>query len=332
MRPYLLTMTFLLLATHSYADPPRKPSLPKITQPIMFDTPQADRILRAMQIFPKDNPWNTDISKWPLHPNSKKIVQSIGPNKPLRYNRDMSFIIVPPNQKKVPVKITHYPGESDKGPYPVPNNVPIEGWPVHYKRDASGRKFTLDQVQRDKAPGDRHAIVVDPTAGRLYEFYIMRKSDRGWQAAQASIFNLNANKLRPQGWTSADAAGLPIFPAIVRYDEIKRRLITHAMRFTVRKSRRAYIYPARHYASRNTDPNLPRMGERFRLRPDFDTSTFSPPVKTILEALKKYGMFVADNGIEWAISVAPDARIPILHKELRRIRGRDFQVVIAPKK
>jgi hypothetical protein len=212
----------------------------------------------------------------------------------------------------------------------VPDSTPIEGWPAHYLR--SGKKVTLDDVQRDRLGegGDRHALVVDPVNRMLYEFYAMKKTDAGWTAAQASVFDLKTNKLRPEGWTSSDAAGLPIFPAVVRYDELKRGLVEHAMRVTVRRTKREYVYPARHYASRLTDPSLPRMGERLRLRRDFDVSGFSPEAQAILKGLKKYGMFVADNGIEWAISVAPDPRIPSLHAELRKVKGSDFEVVTPP--
>jgi hypothetical protein len=210
--------------------------------------------------------------------------------------------------------------------------MPIEGWPVEYKRDPKRSKFSLDDVQRDKANegGDRHAIVVDPVNRKLYEFAGAKKTDRGWEAVQASVFDLASNKLRPDGWTSTDAAGLPLFPAVVRYDELKRGRVEHALRVTVRRSRRAYVYPATHFASKLTDAKLPRMGERFRLRKDFDTSRFSPEVKTILEGLKRYGMLVADNGIEWAISVTPDERIPNLHAELRKVKGSDFEVVTPP--
>jgi hypothetical protein len=160
----------------------------------------------------------------------------------------------------------------------------------------------------------------------LYEFYQMRKTDAGWQAAQASVFDLKSNKLRPLGWTSADAAGLPIFPSVVRYDECRRGMVGHAMRFTVKKTRRAYVYPATHFASRNTDPNLPRMGERFRLRRDYDVSGFPPHVRAVLLGLKKYGMFVADNGGDWLMSIAPDRRLQGL-ETLGRVRGKDFEVV-----
>jgi hypothetical protein len=191
----------------------------------------------------------------------------------------------------------------------------------------------LDDIQRDKlgAGGDRHAIILDPTTLTLCEFWQMKKTARGWQAAQASMFDLKSNRLRPDGWTSSDAAGLPIFPAIVRYDEIKRGLIAHAMRVTVRRSRRAYVAPATHFASRDNNPNLPRMGERIRLRGDYDTSRFSPAAQTVLKGLKQYGMLVADNGLDWSISVAPDTRIPVLHDELRRVSGSAFEVVVPPK-
>jgi len=293
----------------------------------MFNTPEADAICAALEVFPADNPWNAVVSEWPVHPNSRRIVAAVGANRPLRYNPDMAFVLVPPNQKRVEVKITGYVGESDKGPYPVPDNVPIEGWPVGYERD--GQKLTLDEVQRNAAnvDADRHAIVVDPVNRALYEFYQLKKTAGGWQATQASIFYLKTNKLRPDGWTSTDAAGLPLYPSIVRYDELKRGEIEHSLRVTIRNTRRAYVAPATHFASRRTDADLPRMGERFRLRADFDISGFSPEVKTILKALKKYGMFVADNGIEWAISVAPDPRIPVLHEELRKVKGSDFEVV-----
>jgi len=308
----------------------RAARMPKIDKPVLFDTPEADAILSALEIFPQNNPWNLVVEDWPLHPNSKNIIASIGAGKPLRYNPDMGFVLVSPDQKKAAIKITGYPDESDKGPFPVPDNVPIEGWPVYYQR--SNSRLTLDQVQRNlkNDDSDRHAILVDPVNRMLYEFFQLKKTDAGWQAAQSSVFDLKSNKLRPDGWTSTDAAGLPIFPSVVRYDELKRGQIEHALRVTVVKSRRAYVYPATHFASRHTDKNLPRMGERVRLRRDFPISGFSPEVTAILQGLKKYGMLVADNGIDWAISVAPDPRIPVLHEELRKIQGSDFEVIEPP--
>lgn len=306
----------------------RAAKMPVIDKVIEFNTPEADAICSALEVFPEDNPWNLVIENWPVHPNSANIIDRIGGKKPFRYNPDMGFVLVPPNQKKVDVKIVGYPGESDKGPFPVPDNVPIEGWPAWYLK----KNVTLEDVQRDKLKqgGDRHAIVVDPTNRMLYEFFVMKKTDGGWQAAQASVFDLKTNKLRPDGWTSADAAGLPIFPATVRYDELKRGIVEHAMRVTFVKTQRAYVYPATHYASKLKDADLPRMGERFRLRQDFDIKGFSPEVQAILKGLKKYGMYCADNGLDWAISVAPDPRIPVLHEELRRIKGSDFEVVTPP--
>ncbi|HQR08179.1 MAG TPA: hypothetical protein PLN21_15230 [Gemmatales bacterium] len=305
---------------------------PVLTKPVPFNTQEADAIVSRMQIFPKDNAWNADITRWPIAHNSKDLINSIGPNLKLRSNHDMAYILVPPNQKLVEVKITGYPDESDKGPYPVPDDLPIEGWPSEYRTRKQGRLLTLLDVQRDviNENGDRHAIVVDPTRGKLYEFYQMKRTDRGWEAAQASIFDLNSNTLRPAGWTSADAAGLPIFPAVVRYDEIQQGEIKHAIRFTVPKTRRACVHPATHFASKLDDPKLPRMGERFRLRGDFNLTGFSKETQVVLRALQKHGMILADNGIAWGMSFAPDERMKALHEELRLVTGKDFQVVIDP--
>jgi hypothetical protein len=300
----------------------RAAKMPKILKPILFNTPEADAIVSALEVFPPDNPWNLVVEDWPVHPNSKNIIASIGANKKLRYNTDMGYVVVPPDQKRIDVKLGSAAAESDKGPYPVPDNTPIEGYPALYKG------LTLDEVQRkDEADLDRHALVVDPTNRMLYEFYQMRKTDEGWIASGAAIFDLKSNKLRPDGWTSADAAGLPIFPATVRYDEIKRGMVEHAMRVGVGKTRRAYVYPATHYASKDTNENLPRMGERLRLKKDYDIRGFSPEAQAILKGLKKYGMFVADNGLDWTISVTPDARIRLLHEEFSRIKGSAFEVV-----
>jgi hypothetical protein len=211
--------------------------------------------------------------------------------------------------------------------------MPIEGWPVWYRRGESRlRRLSFDDIQRDASGlgGDRHAIVVDPANRMLHEFFAARKTDAGWEARVAATFDLKGNRLRPEGWTSADAAGLPIFPAVVRHDELRRGMIRHALRVTVQRSRRAYVHPATHYTSRSNDVDLPRMGERIRLRRDYETAGFSPAVRTILEGLKRHGMFVADNGIDWAISVAPDERIPVLHGELRRVQGSAFEVVQEP--
>ena len=300
----------------------RASRMPRIDRPILFDSPEADAIVQALEVFPPDNPWNQVIEDWPVHPNSKNIINSIGASKKLRHNSDMGYVLIPPDQKKVDVQLGSAAAESEKGPYPVPDNTPIEGYPVNYEG------LTLDQVQRKLEPDiDRHAMIVDPTNRMLYEFYQMRKTDKGWVASGAAIFDLKSNKLRPDGWTSADAAGLPIFPATVRFDEIKRGMVEHAMRFGVRKTRRAYVSPATHYASSDTDPNLPRMGERLRLKKNFDIRGFSREAQAVLKGLKKYGMFVADNGLDWTISIAPDPRIPLMHEEFSRIKGSAFEVV-----
>ena len=302
--------------------------LPEISAPVMFDTPQADAILASLQVFPADNAWNQDISSLPTHRDSARMIASIGAAKSLDYNLDMNFIIVPRAQPRVPVKVTLYPKESDPGPFPIPDNAPIENWPMSRNEDTRALPKagqTLEQLQR-KGEGDRHLILVDPMNGKLHELWQARKTDSGWEASTAATFDLRSGALRPERWTSADAAGLPIFPAVVRYDECVRGIVAHAMRVTVRRTRRAYVLPATHWASSNSDPSLPRMGERIRLRKDFDISGFPPHAQAILRGLKKYGMFVADNGAEWRMSIAPDRRLRGL-ESLQKVRGSDFEVV-----
>ena len=291
---------------------------PQIAGPILFNTPEADAILKNLQIFPKDNPWNEDISALPVHPNSINILENCDPKRKLGYNLDMGFVIVPPGQKKIDVKIVDYPGESDKGPYPVPDNMPVEGWPM-----AGG---SLDNIQRN-GNGDRHSMVLDPANLMLYEFYITRKTDEGWQCAQASIFDLKTNKTRPPGWTSCDAAGLPVMPAAVRYDDVMKGVVPHALRVTFKQSRASYVWPATHYASRLTGSNYIRMGDRVRLKASVDISEYSPHPKAILAGLKKYGAFMADNGMNWLISVTPDERFKDLD-EMFAIHGSDFELIV----
>lgn len=294
------------------------PPMPAITQPVLFNTPQADAICAAMQVFPTDNPWNEDISHRPVEARSDQMIARIGKDKHLAYNLDMSFIIVPAAQAKVPVKLTDYPAESDAGPYPVPDNAPIEGWPIE--------GGALDQIQR-QGEGDRHVIVVSPADQRLYEFWRGFKKPGGWEAANEATFDLSSNKLRPTGWTSSDAAGLPILPAIVRFDEVERGKVEHALRFTVRQTRREFIYPATHAASRSSDPTLPAMGQRFRLKATADLAGLPKHALAVARALQTYGMIVADNGGDWRISVAPDKRIEGLDA-LRRFKGSDFEVIV----
>ena len=232
----------------------------------------------------------------------------------------------------MPVKLVTYPDESDPGPYPVPDNLPVEGWPANVPNKPDGPRPTLAEHQANpgNTDADRHALVVDPVGGRLYEFFQMRRTPTGWQASNAAVYDLHSNRLRPDTWTSADAAGLAVFPAVVRADELARGRIDHALRVTLRRIQKAYVYPATHYAGPLTDKTLPRMGERFRLKADFDTSGFTPAAQVILAALKRHGMLVADIGIEWAVSVAPDPRIPDLNAEFRRVKGGDFEAVTPP--
>jgi hypothetical protein len=304
-------------------------SLPDFKAPVLFDTPEADRILSTLQILPPDNPWHEDISDRPVHEMSAAIVKSIGADLPLGFNLDMNFVIVPANQPMVDVRITEYPDESDPGPFPVPSNAPIENWPLARNEDTKALPrpgTTLEQFQREGS-GDRHLILVDPARGRFHEFWQARLTAAGWQASQATTFDLHTNRLRPERWTSADAAGLPILPSIVRYDEVARGDVNHALRVTVQRTRREYVYPARHFASSRTDPALPRMGERLRLRRDFDLTGFPPHAQAVLKALERYGMFVADNGSNWLLSIAPDRRISGL-ESLSRVKGSDFEVIV----
>lgn len=309
-----------------------------IDKPLLFDTEEADTIVAQLQVFPPDDPWNTKIEDWPVHPNSENMLKSIGLDKPLRTNRDMNFVLVPPHQPRIPVKILVYPDESDHSPFPVPDNTPIEGWPAHFT-EGSQKKFTQAEFEKlfvdyqanvEKTDADRHAIVIDPVNMMEYDFWQMVKTPDGWACSCAAVFNLRKGHDRPMGWTSSDAAGLPLFPAVPRYDEFKNGEIKHALRFTVRNSRKAYVAPATHHAGRSHDENLPRMGERLRLKKDFDISGFSRDAKILLTALKKYGMIAADNGIEMAISVSPDERIPAMHSEIRRVKTSDFEIVEAP--
>jgi hypothetical protein len=316
------------LASLALAAERARPPMPTITAPVMFDTPEADAILAALRVLPPDNWWNRDVSGLPLHPDSAKMIASIGEDKPLEYNLDMGFVIVPPDQKRVEVKLLDYANESDPGPFPIPDDAPIENWPLarNENRKALPKPGqTLEDFQRN-AEGDRHVLVVDPVNGALHEFYGTQRSDDGWQALQASTWDLRTGALRPERWTSSDAAGLPVFPAVVRYDECARGMVEHAMRFTVKRTRRAYVIPATHWASQSRDPAHPRMGERFRLRRDFDVTGFPPHVQAILKGLKKHGMLVADNGSDWWMSIAPDRRLEGL-EALHRVKGKDFEVV-----
>jgi hypothetical protein len=278
--------------------------------------------IAGCSVFPADNIWNRDISNLPAHPNSANFIASIGATGSLvaafrsglgnnGAPIGMPYIVVPGSQPEVPVRF-YYAHESDPGPYPIPPNAPIENGP-----DSSG---------------DRHVIVIDSSTCKVYEMFASYpQPDGSWKAASGAVWNLNSDALRPSGYTSADAAGLPIFPGLARYDEVAGGAINHALRLIVNNTQQAYIWPARHYASTNTNPDLPPMGLRLRLKASVDISSFPLQSRIILTALKKYGMFVADNGgnnKSWSISGAPDNgwNYPDL-LQLSRIQGLDFEAV-----
>jgi hypothetical protein len=266
--------------------------------------------------LPADNIWNTPVDQLPVSPSSSTYVNTIGAGTPLHpdfgtvYNgapNGIPFITVPGTQTKYPVTF-QYASESDPGPYAVPLNAPIEG----------GSAST----------GDRHAIAIDTDNCILYELYAAYPQASSWQAGSGAIFNLQSDDLRPVTWTSADAAGLPIFPGLVRYDEVLAGAINHALRFTVPQTQMAYVWPARHYASSLTGTQYPPMGVRFRLKASYDISGFSAANQIILQALKRYGMMIADNGSAWYLSGAPDSRWSDDDlRNLTQITGSDFEVV-----
>jgi hypothetical protein len=276
--------------------------------------PKEGSALGNIQIFPADNPWNTDISNEDIDPNSDYIIAGIGndihlhpdfgtvwENAPI----GIPYNIIGGNQ---PMKAIffQYDSESDPGPYPIPYNALVE----------SG--------------SDKHVIVIDSVHFKLYELFdAVRKNDNSWNAGSGAVFDLTSNALRHDFWTSADAAGLPIFPGLVRYDEVvEKGVINHALRFTVQNTRNSFIHPATHAASNSNNVNYPPMGMRVRLKAGFDISGYSPHIQVILKALKKYGMFVADNGSNWYISGAPDSRWDDDELgELKSIQGNNFEVV-----
>ena len=269
-------------------------------------------------LFPSNNIWNTDISDLPVAARSAQYIASIGLTGHVHadfgaglYDGEpigIPYAVVPANQPLVPVHFD-YADESDPGPYPAPSNAPIEGG--------------------SQSSGDRHVLLVQQGSCKLYEMYASYpQADGSWQAGSGAVWNLNSNTLRPAGWTSADAAGLPILSGLVRYDEAASGFINHALRFTVQRTQKAYIWPARHQASSNTDPALPPMGLRVRLKANVDISSFSPTNQVILTALKHYGMLVADNGSNWFLSGAPDNRWNNDDlAQLSHIQGADFEVV-----
>ena len=292
---------------------------PEVTNAILFNTTNADDILSAMQIFPVVNPWNENISTRPVLPNSDAMIAQIisdlrSDRRSLIAFQEMNFVLVPANQPLVPIEFVNYSDESDLnggtdpyGLYPISTNLPIEGWPTQVTNSLASWQQTDDG-------SDRHAIMVVPASGALFETWNTLRVGPNWQAANGAKFNLNSNALRPAGWTSGDAAGLPMFPALPRFDECERGAVEHACRIVVKRSRyNNYLYPATHYASANTNTstNLPSMGQRVRLKSSFVIpANWTKQEKAVLTALKKYGALVADNGNFFSISVTPDDRWP----------------------
>jgi hypothetical protein len=258
-------------------------------------------------IFPARNIWNVPIDKLPVHPNSALYISTEGPLVSLHPDfgptAAIPFSVVPATQPKVPIRFTD--GQSDPGPYPIPPKASVE-------------------------PGsDAHLIVLDQDECKLYEVYNAKPNGDGtWTGGTGAIFDLRLNALRPDGWTSADAAGLPIFAGLVRYEEVAAGQIRHALRLTVPKTNNSYVWPGRHYASRLNGDQYPPMGQRFRLKASYDTSGFDPTVRVILQALKTYGMMLADNGSAWYITGAPDSRWnDEILGQLKRVTGADLEAV-----
>ncbi|HEY8584308.1 MAG TPA: hypothetical protein VIL49_15230 [Capillimicrobium sp.] len=259
-------------------------------------------------VLPADNVWNQRVDDLPVAANSDAIVRSIGLDDHLHADFGtrfgIPFTVVGADQPKVRVSF-EYAEESDPGPYPIPRDIPIE------------------------RGSDRHAIVVDRDSCRLYELFAAERRAKGrWHAGSGAIFDLRSNGLRPRGWTSADAAGLPILPGLARWDDARRGSIDHALRFTVERSRRAFVFPARHFASSLTDRDLPPMGLRLRLKASFDIERFGPQSQIVLTALQRYGMILADNGSDWYVSGAPSKHWDDddLH-DLHDVPGSAFEVV-----
>jgi hypothetical protein len=263
----------------------------------------------ACPIFPADNAWNTDISMAPLDPRSDAWVASVGDTA--AFHPDFGSVYGIPyttadaSTALVPVTFD-YADESDPGPYPIPADAPIE------------------------RGSDAHVIVVDTSACMLYELFAAQPGSMAWHAGSGALFDLRSNALRPAGWTSADAAGLPIFPGLARYEEAAAGEIRHALRFTAVRTQRGYVYPARHFASTITDPNVPPMGARARLKASVDISGMTPQAQVVARALQQYGIILADNGSNWYVTGAPDTRWDDGDLDaLKKLRGADFEFVQA---
>jgi hypothetical protein len=273
--------------------------------------------LAGCPLFPASFSTNQRVDTLPVAPDSAAIVRSIGLDGSIHADFGsglwdggpigIPYDVVRRHAKRSKVRF-EYASESDRVRYPIPRGVKIEGGP--------------------RADGDRHALLVDRDRCQLFELFALRKEDGRWTAGSGATWNLRRTKLRPAGWTSADAAGLPILPLLARYQEVERGRITHALRMTVSQSRRAFVFPARHFASSDTDPALPRMGERLRLKADVDLSGLPRQARIVARAFKEYGLIVADNGSDWYVSGAPHRSWDDdqLHA-LDALEGRDFEVV-----
>jgi hypothetical protein len=267
-------------------------------------------------LFPADNVWHADVSRLPAHPRSGAYLAAIGRGAGIHADFGsgtwdggpigIPYTVVPASQPKVPVSFG-YAGESDPGPYPIPPGAPVEGGP--------------------DAGGDRHVLVVQAGTCRLYELFDAHREGAGWRAGSGAVFDLRANRLRPDGWTSADAAGLPILAGLVRYEEVARGRVDHAIRVTVDRSQAAHLWPARHHAGQ-VGASLPPMGLRLRLRAGVDIAGFPSQARVILQAMRTYGLVVADNGSSGFIGGVPDERWDndALH-QLGRITLADFEAV-----
>jgi hypothetical protein len=284
-------------------------------------------VIGECSVFPPDNVWNARVDQMPVDPRSDDFVASIGadasPKPDFAAAKDdnggpigIPFGVVPMKQKKVAITFEPYDGEdavaeeSDAGPAPIPADAIVEGGP--------------------KGDGDRHVLIVQQGSCTLFELYrAVRNKDGSWNGGSFARFDLGSNELRIDGWTSTDAAGLPIFPGLVRYEEVAAGKIEHALRFTAPRTSNRYVWPARHFASSDDNPALPPMGQRFRLKQDVDISGFSPQTQVVLAALKAYGMILADNGSPWFISGAPNAGWDdeALQSEFRKLKGTDFEAV-----
>ena len=287
----------------------------KVYLPLAIGIVTSGPTLGGCSVFPSDNPWNRDVSNDAVDSNSLAYIASINQGAQFLHadfgssaDYGIPYTTVPGTQPKVPITFVNYGSQSDPGPYPVPANAPIE------------------------VGSDHHVLVLDTGACKLYELFNASKDSSGtsWSASSGALFDLGSNALRPEGWTSADAAGLPILPGLARYDEVTSGTIKHALRFTVWRTQRAYIHPATHQAGATTSASFPPMGLRLRLKASYNISSFTGEARVVLDALKKYGMFVADNGSSWFITGATDPRWNDNDlNQLKTVPGKAFEVVNA---